>query len=102
MIPFLENKKVWGFPYLKIHNFGGFTTFIFHVFDRYEIHIQATANVFNGMFILSDPHPHKQIFQEIHTQIIFKNDFKTNQFFQNNEMVGIPFKNRKICSDSRI
>ena len=30
----------WGFPYLKIKKFVGFTKFPFHVFDRYEIHIQ--------------------------------------------------------------
>ena len=30
----------WGFLYLKIEKFVGFATFTFHVFDRYEIHIQ--------------------------------------------------------------
>ena len=26
-LPLLENKKVWGSPYLEIHKFGGFTKF---------------------------------------------------------------------------
>ena len=30
----------WGFRYLKIEKFVGFTKCPFHVFDRYEMHIQ--------------------------------------------------------------
>ncbi len=66
MIPFLENEKNWGIPYLEIDKFGGFTKFIFHVLSRYEIHIQAFANVFYGTIIISNPHLRKNIF-EIYT-----------------------------------
>ena len=59
MIPFLENKKGLGIPLLEIHKFGGFTKFIFYVFDRYEIHIQAFANVFNGNLAFPNPHLRK-------------------------------------------
>ena len=30
----------------------------FHVFDRYEMHIQAFANVVYGNFIILNPHLH--------------------------------------------
>ena len=50
MTTFLE--KIGELPYLKIHKYGGFTKFIFHVFDRCEIPIQAFANVFYGKFII--------------------------------------------------
>ena len=42
-----------------------------HVFDRYEIHIQAFLYFINGKFIISVPHLHKNIFQ-IYTQICMK------------------------------
>ena len=66
MIPFLplfENKTVWGFPYLEINKFGGFTKFMFHVFDRYEICIQAFVYVINGKFIIVHPHLRKIILE---------------------------------------
>ena len=34
----------WGFPDLKIEKFVGFTRFPFHVFDRYEIHIDVLGD----------------------------------------------------------
>ena len=55
MIPFLplfEIKKVWGFPSLEINKFGGFTKFMSHVFDRYEIHVQAFVDFINGKSII--------------------------------------------------
>ena len=61
-----------GFPYLKIDKFGGFTKFIFHVFDRYEIHIQAFLYFINGNLWMSVPHLHKIIFN-ICTQKIARN-----------------------------
>ena len=45
----------WGFPYLKIEKFVGFTTFPFHVFDRYDIHIQDFEEVFTGLLSFSVP-----------------------------------------------
>ena len=48
-IPLLENKKVWGFPDLKI--------------EKYEIHIHAFVHSINGKFIMFDPHLHKIIFE---------------------------------------
>ena len=43
--PYFRLVSVGWFPSLKIEKFIGFTTFPFHVFDRYEIHIQAFADV---------------------------------------------------------
>ena len=56
MIPFLENIKVWGFPYLKIEKLPNIH---FMIFDRYEIHIQAFADFISGKCIISDPHLHE-------------------------------------------
>ena len=63
MITFLENKKVCGFSYLEIDKFEVFTKFIFHVFDSYEIHIQAFVHFINGELIIFNPHIHKHIFK---------------------------------------
>ena len=41
--------------------FGGFTKSIFHVFDRYEMNIQAFANVFLWKSYHFNPHLHKSI-----------------------------------------
>ena len=49
MIPFLKNKKVWGFPYLKIEKLRH-SHFMF--FDRYEIQIQAFVDSINAIFII--------------------------------------------------
>ena len=38
--PYLKIENCWGFPDLKMEKFVGFTTLPFHVFDRYEIHMQ--------------------------------------------------------------
>ena len=58
MMPFLENKKVEG-PFLENNKIGvplpenrKVTTFPFHVFDRYQIHIQAFLYFINGKFII--------------------------------------------------
>ena len=48
MIPFLENKKL-GTPLPENKKV---TTFPFHVFDRYEIHIQAFLDSINGKIII--------------------------------------------------
>ena len=60
MIPFLENKKVWSIPYLKIDEFGGcledLPNLHFTFFDRYEIHIQAFLYFINENLSVSDPH----------------------------------------------
>ena len=34
-------------------NYGGFTKFVFHVFDRYEIHIQAFVDFIDAIAIIS-------------------------------------------------
>ena len=69
MIPFLENKKNRG-PSLKIKCLGyplpennKVIKNPVHVFDRYEIHIQAFLLFINGKFIFSNPHLHKIIFK---------------------------------------
>ena len=59
MIAFLENKKVWGYPYLKIEKLSNA---LFMFFDRYEIHIQAFVHLINGKLIISNPHLHKNVF----------------------------------------
>ena len=46
---------------MKIEKFEGLTKIPFHVFDRYEIHIQAFANVVYGKFIIFNPHLRKSI-----------------------------------------
>ena len=38
-----------------------FTKFVFHVFDRYEIHIQAFVHFINGKLIIFNPRLHKNI-----------------------------------------
>ena len=38
----------WGFPYMKIEKFVGFTKFPFHVFDKYEIHMQDFEELLRG------------------------------------------------------
>ena len=62
MLPFPENKKkvswfqkCFTFKIYLVH----ITKIPFHVFDRYEIHIQALANVFMEHLSSSDPHLHK-------------------------------------------
>ena len=40
----LKIDKSVGFPYLKMEKLVGFTELPFHVFDRYEIHVQAFVN----------------------------------------------------------
>ena len=47
-------------------------------FDRYEIHIQAFANVFYRGFIIPDPHLHKTIFK-ICTQTFTKQTEQRNK-----------------------
>ena len=57
-LPLFENNKVWGFPYLnKVIERP------FHVFDRYEIHIQAFLYFINGKLIIFNPHLHKNNLQ---------------------------------------
>ena len=53
MIPLLENKELWGFPYLKIEKLPHF---LFMFFDRSEIHIQAFGDIFMENVSFSDPH----------------------------------------------
>ena len=55
MIPFLENKSL-GIPSPENKKV---TTFPFHVFYKYEIHIQAVVHFVEGRFVISDPHLHK-------------------------------------------
>ena len=65
MIPFLENKK----SFLVSKNdlclqkmcLVHITKIPFHVFDRYEIHIQAFVHFMNGKIIIFNPHLHKSI-----------------------------------------
>ena len=59
-----EDKKLWGFPYLKRKKLVGYTTFPFHIFDRYEIHIQTVVDsiyaFFNHFPILIFTHLYKE------------------------------------------
>jgi len=76
MIPFLplfENKKVWGFPYLKIEKLQEIH---FMFFDRYEIHIQAFVHFINAKLIM---------FQSSSPQKYFKNVYSTSQKQKTNE-----------------
>ena len=52
-IPLPENRKV--------------TTFPFHVFDRYENHIQASANALYGNLSSIDPHLHKITLKHVYS-----------------------------------
>ena len=96
-IPLLENKKV-----------VGFTKFPFHVFDRYEIHIQAFWDFIYANFIIFpiliftkyDKHEIR-IFskQKTHTQVVSMT-FKSFRTFQNVrflDMKIILFKDVPIC-----
>ena len=75
MIPFLENKKLWGFPYRKIKKH----TFSFHIFDRYEIHIQAFVDFINGKLIIFQSSSPQNIFKKYILKIFSKNNIqKTN------------------------
>ena len=63
-----------GFPSLKINKFGGFTKFLFHVFDRSEINIQAFGDIFYGAFIIFES-SYPQNYIEIYILIlIHKNE----------------------------
>ena len=75
-LPLFENKTNWGFPYLKINRFGGFTKFIFHAFDRYEIQIQAFGDIFMENISFVNPHLRKNIC-EIYTHFIDKKYLET-------------------------
>ena len=61
------NLKNRGFPYLKIHKFGGFTKFPIHVFDRYEVHIQAFLHFINGKFIIWQSSSPQKYFQNMYS-----------------------------------
>ena len=69
MIPFLENKKVWGFAYLKIEKLQEIN---FMLFDRYEIPIQAFVDFIDGKFIIfrsSSPQNYfKNMYSHFHQQ----------------------------------
>ena len=85
MVPFLENKKHWGFPYLKIEN----TKFPFRVFDRYEIHIRAFVDFITGNLSFPDPHLHL-LFLFLNMDLCFTKNLKTN-----NNMVHRTYNVRK-------
>ena len=57
---------------MAIERFIGFNEFLFHVFARYEIHIQAFGVVFYGKISFPDPHLRKIIFK-MYIQIFTKN-----------------------------
>ena len=69
-IPLIENKQVWGFPYLKIDKLQEIN---FMLFDRYEIHIQASVHFINGKLIIFNPHLHKIILRNIYSTFTYKN-----------------------------
>ena len=69
MIPFLENKKVWGFPYLKIKKLPHFH---FMIFDRYDIHIQAFGDVFYGKFIIFRSSSSQNYFMDNYVKIFYE------------------------------
>ena len=61
-----------------MHKYGGFTKLQFHVFDRYEIPIQAFLFVINGKFIIvrsSSPQNHFKKY--ISKKYTYKMDSKT-------------------------
>ena len=60
--------------------------FHFMFFDRYEIHIQAFANVFYGQFIIFNPHLHKIIFEIC--DHIFTKKTEQNKIEQKSKTVG--------------
>ena len=51
--PYYRLFNIAWFPSLKIEKFLGIAKFTFHVFDRYEIHIQASVDLIYGQFIIS-------------------------------------------------
>ena len=64
----------WGFPYLKITKFVGFIKLPFHVFDRYEIHMET---LFNQFPLFPDPPLH--ICDKNDVFKIYKNVLSINQ-----------------------
>ena len=78
-----------GFPYLKIDKFGGFTKFIFHVFDIYEIHIQAFVHFINGK--LMSGHSSSSTFHHFQEFIISNYQKNRNCEFKNSENVQLRF-----------
>ena len=83
MIPFLENKKVWGVPYLKIEKLPPFH---FMCFDRYENHTQDFANVLYGKFIIFNPHLRKIIETYILIFKKYRHVVKTYRHFSNSKI----------------
>ena len=72
----------------------------FHVFDKYEIHIQAFLDFINGKSIISDPHLHKHIYK-IYTQHLYVQIFSQKAKSKNG---GSAFQNyeKYEVSDSQI
>ena len=76
------------------------TTFPFHVFDRYAIHIQAFANVFDGQFIIFNHHLHKIFLKYIFKLYIRKICVERKYISKKNiskhlyirKMMGTPFE----------
>ena len=62
----------WGFPFLKIENFVGFTKFLFHAcFDRYEIHIQHFYFC-TGIFIIFRCPSSRQLIKTRYPDLVIK------------------------------
>ena len=84
MIPFLENRKVsllankkvsWLLGFKHVLCFRGYlvhiTKFPFHVFDRYETHIQAFGDVLYGKFIISRSSSSQNITYKVYARKYF-------------------------------
>ena len=69
MIPFLENKKVWGLPYLKIENLQ-------EIHFMFLIDMKFISKLLEMLFMdnlsFPDPHLHQNIFKNDILEISIK------------------------------
>ena len=64
--PFLEHKKRLGIPLPENRKVAKLP---FHVFNRYEIHIQAFVNFINGKVIIFQSSSPPKYFENMYSQI---------------------------------
>ena len=97
-IPLLENKKVQGFPYLKIEVLPNSH---FKIFDRYEIHIQAFVHFVYGQFIIFRSSSSQNYFQLINS-FLYKNYLETETTNPNKKKHGTYDIQNVDCFESQI
>ena len=95
-IPLLENKKVWGFPYLKIEMLPNFHS-MFLIDVKF---ISKLLEMFSWEFYHFPILISTKLLTNTNTQYLYIKVFPTKQFpkILFRTLVGIPFKNRKFSN----